>query len=250
MVLPDSVTSGRRNSIGMDYVPTEDERRVFVECNRESFWYRSVPLTAASVLVTQGLITKGVLSGHPKYGSLPKLAFAGIMGYFGGKISYVKACQEKFKHLENSPLGEAMRQRQGRRVTPPGYSSEQPTFPSDVSGHSSFGTPSGADSGATERPLPQYEPIPFSASVNESTPTGITDHVAQGPESYLEESPKKKNVTYEELRNRNRETYEVTLPPKGEPSSLRTVRDRMPSKEGKEGYAGSFCCHFLRSPLP
>ena len=26
--------------MGMDYVPTEEERRVFKECNHESFWYR------------------------------------------------------------------------------------------------------------------------------------------------------------------------------------------------------------------
>uniref|UniRef100_A0A674J9N8 OCIA domain-containing protein n=1 Tax=Terrapene triunguis TaxID=2587831 RepID=A0A674J9N8_9SAUR len=28
------------NPIGMAYVPTEDERRIFRECNDESFWYR------------------------------------------------------------------------------------------------------------------------------------------------------------------------------------------------------------------
>lgn len=30
-----------------------------------------------------------------------------------GKLSYMKTCQEKFKRLENSPLGEALRQRTG-----------------------------------------------------------------------------------------------------------------------------------------
>ncbi|PNJ33031.1 OCIAD1 isoform 5, partial [Pongo abelii] len=92
--------------IGPDYIPTEEERRVFAECNDESFWFRSVPLAATSMLITQGLISKGILSSHPKYGSIPKLIFACIMGYFAGKLSYVKTCQEKFKKLENSPLGE------------------------------------------------------------------------------------------------------------------------------------------------
>lgn len=26
--------------IGADYIPTEEERRVFAECNEESFWFR------------------------------------------------------------------------------------------------------------------------------------------------------------------------------------------------------------------
>lgn len=30
-----------------------------------------------------------------------------------GKMSYMKTCQEKFKRLDNSPLGEALRQRTG-----------------------------------------------------------------------------------------------------------------------------------------
>ncbi|KAL6048445.1 hypothetical protein STEG23_016870, partial [Scotinomys teguina] len=106
--------------IGADYIPTEEERRVFAECNEESFWFRSVPLAATSMLITQGLISKGILSSHPKYGSIPKLIFACIMGYFAGKLSYVKTCQEKFKNLENSPLGEALRSGQARRSSPPG----------------------------------------------------------------------------------------------------------------------------------
>lgn len=37
---------------------------------------------------------------------------AGFCGYVGGKMSYMKKCIEKFKDLENSPLGEALRQQQ------------------------------------------------------------------------------------------------------------------------------------------
>ncbi|XP_059527651.1 OCIA domain-containing protein 1 isoform X2 [Myotis daubentonii] len=164
--------------IGADYIPTEEERRVFAECNDESFWFRSVPLAATSMLITQGLISKGFLSSHPKYGSIPKLIFACIMGYFAGKLSYVKTCQEKFKHLENSPLGEALRSGQARRASIPGYYSQQPRYESNVSDHSSFVTAPAADNMEKEK-FPRYEPIPFSSSMNESTPTGITDHIAQ-----------------------------------------------------------------------
>lgn len=38
---------------------------------------------------------------------------AGFCGYLAGKMSYMKTCQEKFRRLENSPLGEALRQRTG-----------------------------------------------------------------------------------------------------------------------------------------
>nr|XP_029504428.1 OCIA domain-containing protein 1-like [Oncorhynchus nerka] len=53
-----------QSPVGMDYIPTEDERRVFRECNQESFWYRSVPFSVVSMLVTQGLIHKGRPTSH------------------------------------------------------------------------------------------------------------------------------------------------------------------------------------------
>lgn len=43
---------------------------------------------------------------------------AGLFGYMGGKMSYMKVCQEKFKNLENSPLGAALRQGHLRNVPP------------------------------------------------------------------------------------------------------------------------------------
>ncbi|KAM8969549.1 OCIA domain-containing protein 1 [Sarcophilus harrisii] len=224
-------------NIGMDYIPTEEERKVFAECNRESFWYRSVPFSATSVLVTQGLITKGILSSHPKYGSIPKIAFACIMGYFAGKISYVKTCQEKFKRLENSPLGEVLRMGPARRFASPGYFSQKSEFDSKMPPQSSFGTSPTSESSAKESAFPPYEPVPFSASMNESSPTGITDYNAQGPDTIVEESPKRKVVTYEELRNKNRETYEVTLSQKGD-TPLRSVQERAPKKQGKVNQYG------------
>uniref|UniRef100_A0A8D1A709 OCIA domain-containing protein 1 n=1 Tax=Sus scrofa TaxID=9823 RepID=A0A8D1A709_PIG len=211
--------------IGADYIPTEEERRVFAECNDESFWFRC---KCYSGIFT--VLSLGILSSHPRYGSIPKLIFACIMGYFAGKLSYVKTCQEKFKNLENSPLGEALRSGQARRSSPTGHYSQKSRYDSNVSGHSSFATSPAADNIEKEM-LPHYEPIPFSASVNESAPTGITDHIAQGPDPNIEESPKRKNVTYEELRNKNRESYEVTLTHKTDPS-VRPMQERMPKKEG------------------
>uniref|UniRef100_A0A3B4E0P3 OCIA domain-containing protein 1 n=1 Tax=Pygocentrus nattereri TaxID=42514 RepID=A0A3B4E0P3_PYGNA len=107
-----------KGPLGMDYIPTEEERRVFKECNQESFWYRSVPISVSSMALTQFLVSRGQLSSmysSPRFGSVPKVLFAGACGYFAGKLSYMKTCQEKFKRLENSRLGEALRQRAGHR---------------------------------------------------------------------------------------------------------------------------------------
>ncbi len=67
---------------------------------------------------------------------------AGVFGYLGGKMSYMKTCQEKFKSLENSPLGEALRQRQ--RPQPPVWAQhEQSTFKSVVCNYCATSIPKG-----------------------------------------------------------------------------------------------------------
>ncbi|XP_006113522.2 OCIA domain-containing protein 1 isoform X1 [Pelodiscus sinensis] len=220
------------------YVPTEDERRIFRECNEESFWYRSLPISAVSMIVTQGLIHKGILTTHSRFGSLPKVAFAGICGYIAGKISYLSICQEKFKKLENSPIGESIRQR--HRSLPHEYADKKSEF-ANLPPQSSFGSQTPAaplsssyshEYSSTNQSLSNYEPIPFSSSLNESSPTGITEHNAAEPVPLLEESPKRKSVSYEELRNRNRETYEVALTQKGE-TPAKSSQERPFKKEVK-----------------
>nr|XP_056711598.1 OCIA domain-containing protein 1 [Euleptes europaea] len=225
-----------QTSVNMNYVPTEEERRVFRECNEESFWYRSVPLSAISMLVTQMLIKRGTLSAQSRFGSLLKIAFAGACGYIGGKLSYMKTCQEKFKKLENSPLGEALRQR--KPISPEYYSQKQEfsnvpsstpyeTFPAAEAPPSSMYS---GDSRGMEYSRSKYEPVPFSSSMNESTPTGITDGAPQEPGPSLQASPKRKGITYDELRNRNREIYEAGVTQKSE-LPLKSPQERLPKKE-------------------
>ncbi|XP_013919386.1 PREDICTED: OCIA domain-containing protein 1-like [Thamnophis sirtalis] len=60
-----------------------------------------------------------------------------------------------------------------------------------------------------------YRPVPFSSAMNESTPTGITDSIPREPE-LLEQVPKNRRITYEELRNRNREGHEAGTMQKSE----------------------------------
>ncbi|XP_039396576.1 OCIA domain-containing protein 1 isoform X1 [Mauremys reevesii] len=228
-----------QNPVGMAYVPTEDERRIFRECNEESFWYRSVPISAISMIVTQGLIKKGILTTHSRFGSLPKVAFAGICGYIAGKISYMSACQEKFKRLENSPIGESIRQ--GHRPLPHEYAAQKSEF-ANLPSQSPFGSSPTAEVplsssysheySSADRSVSNYAPIPFSSSLNESSPTGITEHNAPESVPLLEESPKRKSVSYEELRNRNRETYEGALTQKAE-TPVKSSQERPFKKEVK-----------------
>ncbi|XP_053259632.1 OCIA domain-containing protein 1 [Podarcis raffonei] len=213
----------RQGQFSHSYVPTEEEKRVFEECNTESLWYRSLPFSAVGMLVTQILIKKGILTTHSKFGSLPKVLFAGFCGYIGGKFSYMKACQEKLKRLENSPLGEALRK---NKPIQPEYYSKKPEA-SDVplpfeSTPTAAAAPQAHTSkyhvdnyGATDFPSSD-DPVPFSSTMNESSPSGITDGFPQEPALFLEERPKRKGITYDELRSRNREMYEAGITQKSE----------------------------------
>uniref|UniRef100_A0A669P1W0 OCIA domain-containing protein 1 n=1 Tax=Phasianus colchicus TaxID=9054 RepID=A0A669P1W0_PHACC len=213
------------NTVPKHYVPTEEERRLLKECAEESARYRAFPLAAASML-------------HIKtsfFSSFNKVA--GMCGYLAGKISYLPICSEKFKKLKDSPIGDVLRQAQ--RHSSHSYSSRKSEFsdmPSQSFTESSpkagFPLSSGYsdDYSSTDRGLSSYEPVPFSASLNESSPTGITDYNVQEAPPIPEESRKKKSVTYEELRNKHRETYEVMSPPKAETAG-KFPRER-PVKEG------------------
>ncbi|XP_025032886.1 uncharacterized protein LOC112543033 isoform X2 [Python bivittatus] len=48
------------------YLNTEDIENINQQCKEESFWYRALPLSLGSMLIAQGLVTKGVI----KTGSL------------------------------------------------------------------------------------------------------------------------------------------------------------------------------------
>ncbi|XP_053556841.1 OCIA domain-containing protein 2 [Bombina bombina] len=75
----------------------EDFTKLMKECKEESFWQRAVPLSLGSMLVTQGLLYKGYLTPNKRFGALPKLALAGVLGFAIGKISYIGQCQKKFE---------------------------------------------------------------------------------------------------------------------------------------------------------
>uniref|UniRef100_A0A1A8KNT6 OCIA domain-containing protein 1 n=1 Tax=Nothobranchius kuhntae TaxID=321403 RepID=A0A1A8KNT6_NOTKU len=193
--------------LGMDYVLTEEEKRIMLECRRESFFYRSVPFSVISMAITQALVTRGALSASPRFGSLPKVAFAGFCGYLAGKISYGKTCLEKFKRLENSPLGEILRQRAG-----------MPRHHSSSGGQSERNDPNTSSFDAmfqpTEAPnTPSLDDDNYGFNPDEPVQASRADGFSAPVQSYMDENaePRKKPVLYEDLRHKNRENYEVTL---------------------------------------
>ncbi|XP_012579478.1 PREDICTED: OCIA domain-containing protein 2 [Condylura cristata] len=48
---------------------------------------------------------KGYLAANPRFGSLPKVAIAGILGFGLGKASYIGVCQSKFHSFEEQLRG-------------------------------------------------------------------------------------------------------------------------------------------------
>ncbi|XP_006894215.1 PREDICTED: OCIA domain-containing protein 2 [Elephantulus edwardii] len=79
--------------------------KIIRECQEESFWKRALPFSLVSMLVTQGLVHKGYLASNPRFGSLPKVALAGILGFGLGKASYIRTCQAKFHSFEDQLRG-------------------------------------------------------------------------------------------------------------------------------------------------
>jgi len=215
---------GTQGPMGAAYVPNEEEKRVFKECNEESFMYRSVPFSVVSMAVTQALIARGTLAASPRFGSLPKVAFASLCGYLAGKLSYMKVCQEKFRRLENSPLGEALRQRSALPLQrPQGDQSElsDPNAPSfdpmfQPAESSSQTSPQRRDYGYSDEPPLQ---------------PGRANNINPPVQSYVEddEEPRKKVILYEDLRTKNRENYEVTLTQKAE-TLLKSTPEREPNR--------------------
>ncbi|KAH1169604.1 hypothetical protein KIL84_000589 [Mauremys mutica] len=66
--------SGLHCPISDAHINRKEVERISRECRNESFWYRGLPLSLGSMLITQGLIYNGFLSSNPRFGSLPKIA--------------------------------------------------------------------------------------------------------------------------------------------------------------------------------
>ncbi|XP_066576036.1 OCIA domain-containing protein 1 isoform X2 [Amia ocellicauda] len=231
-----------QNPLGVSYIPTEEERRVFKECNKESLYYRSLPFSAIGMVVTRVLISRGILTSSPRFGPMPKVMIAGVCGFLAGKMSYMRTCQEKFKSLDNSPLGEVLR----HRSLPPQAQRPNQAEETRMELESEYTLPQSSHSPAdsyspdfsSSLPESSYEPPPFSSTMSESAPSGVEELGTQAPLVYLdEEKPKKKSIMYEQLRSKNRENYEVTMTQKAE-TLMKPSPERAPKTEVKKNIYG------------
>ncbi|GAA6234757.1 OCIA domain-containing protein 1-like [Lates japonicus] len=220
---------GPQGSVGLDLIPTEEEKRLFMECRQESFLYRSGPFSLISMAVTQALIARGILSASPVFGPLPKVVFAGICGYTAGNISYMKTCQEKFRKLsfrQRTGLPQQYSKGPQSELSDPDTQSFDPMFkaaeaPGQMPSHSRD-----YDYGFRLDP-------PMDRQNDFSSPASVQSYVE-------EEEPRRKPILYEDLRLKNRENYEVTLTQKAETllkSTPEKDRER-PKKEVKKNIYG------------
>lgn len=106
-VNPEAPKGERKCPLGDKHIHREDVKKVWKECQDESFWYRAVPLSVGSMAVTGGLIYNGVWKASKRFGPFPKLAVAGILGFAVGKASYFGTCRRKLQDLgiERPPFG-------------------------------------------------------------------------------------------------------------------------------------------------
>uniref|UniRef100_A0A3B4VM19 OCIA domain containing 2 n=1 Tax=Seriola dumerili TaxID=41447 RepID=A0A3B4VM19_SERDU len=98
-VIPNMSSVSLQCPVSDHHVHREDVRKIWKECQEESFWYRALPFSLGSMAVTGGLIYNGIWKSSKRFGPFPKLAVAGILGYAVGKASYVETCRSKFQEL-------------------------------------------------------------------------------------------------------------------------------------------------------
>eukprot|EP00088_Acartia_fossae_P053234 TRINITY_DN6046_c0_g1_i4.p1 TRINITY_DN6046_c0_g1~~TRINITY_DN6046_c0_g1_i4.p1 ORF type:complete len:307 (+),score=63.51 TRINITY_DN6046_c0_g1_i4:32-922(+) len=186
---------------------TPEERSVMKECTDESFYYRSLPLSLGLGFAARVLVQKEILKPSLRYGATPKMVLFGTLGYFLGKFTYVNVCAEKFLNkAPRSAIASAIRQRRGM---PPLEPVDEPTQ-SDYGG---LGVPQSSTN---------IQPDLFTQSQNEIPPTS------------QQTSPS----SYEELRQRNRETIAPPVPYPGQtapPGAPLSGYDEMRRRNREQG---------------
>ncbi|XP_014663276.1 PREDICTED: OCIA domain-containing protein 1-like [Priapulus caudatus] len=178
---------------------TPDELRVLKECNRESFWKRSLPASMGSMVAVQLAVNMGYIKAHPTFGSFFKVVGAGFLGYMMGKISYQTRCREKLLQLENSPLADALRMGQSgrehyRQLERHKQQTAQVEMGSDKRGTDDYQGSADIESAVNE-----------SAGLDDGFRPSIDNDVYSQPLGSRQQE--QMGTSYEELRSRNRSEY-------------------------------------------
>lgn len=198
-----------------------EELRVLQQCNRESFYRRSLPLGTIFGVGTYYSVQSGYLKPNIKFGAAPKVITAVILGYFIGKFSYQRICAEKLMALPNSQLGAMLRNRKNKGGFQESISLDIPSF-SSLPTHDSkdvfSDSPHTYTDLDTDRPYNEGLLDSNRPSLDDSNPFKEDELPPAAPHSN----------TYEDLRKKNREEYEQrkTKPFRSMPASDETPASR------------------------
>uniref|UniRef100_A0A3Q2Z0R8 OCIA domain containing 2 n=1 Tax=Hippocampus comes TaxID=109280 RepID=A0A3Q2Z0R8_HIPCM len=97
------------------HIPSEDVRKVWKECQQESFWYRALPLSVGSMAVTGTLIYNGIWKTSKRFGPFPKLA--GMEHDFCSVCLDIAFCCRIDTRLFNFQLPESLALPWGKHLT-------------------------------------------------------------------------------------------------------------------------------------
>ncbi|ODM95832.1 OCIA domain-containing protein 1 [Orchesella cincta] len=175
----------------------QEEMRAIRECNRESFYYRCLPLgTAMGLSAYYGV----------RY----------VLGYFLGKFSYQSVCAEKLMALPNSQLGEVLRKQKGRMglsetlSLEPGFATPAPVGAPAFSNSDLTQSHSYSDVGDTQ-PMSGFDNLSSGFSsydINQQPSSYDTTQQMLDDENLPPKRPQL-STSYDDLRRQNRVEYET-----------------------------------------
>ncbi|GAB0099887.1 OCIA domain-containing protein [Sergentomyia squamirostris] len=232
-----------------NYQFSSDELRVLKECNRESFYQRSLPLGTALGLAAYFGVKRGFLRPNSRWGAVPKVCIGVIAGYFFGKFSYRNKCAEKLIQLPNSRLGELLKQRKrgglyesltpdqgfGTGLALPGFgNSPTDTYTDEYSRQAQTRSNSGSLNLDTERPT--------SKELDDTYRPNLDSPITKFDDN-LPLDPPKTPTSYDELRQKNRDEYMRKMRGGGAPPSMESAAspvERRPPQpsSGADGPSG------------
>ncbi|XP_076446445.1 OCIA domain-containing protein 1-like isoform X2 [Babylonia areolata] len=182
---------------------TQEEIKILEECNTESFWYRCMPLGLAFGGATTFLVKAGHLKPHPRYGATLKALGAVFLGYVMGKISYQSVCQQKIlEKIPHTNLAQSVRKSRG--IT--SVYEQQPMADAGPENDSH-----------SEKMRETYSSIDTSVDMTRWNVKELDDNMrpsldreVKSREEEVAMDPQK-TLTYDELRQRNRQEYERSM---------------------------------------
>ncbi|XP_058054822.1 OCIA domain-containing protein 1 [Anopheles bellator] len=202
---------GQQQTNAMNFQFSPDELRVLRECNRESFFQRSLPLGTLLGLGAWYAVNNNYLKPSARFGPAPKILVGVTLGYFIGKLSYQGKCAAKLMQLPNSRLAEMLRHRRQH-----GASGMADKFlPEQGFGASSMLTPFAstptlerhADESFTNNgSLNMDVDVPQYTGLDDSGRPTIDSMSTLDEDLQLPPAPKA-SKSYEEMRRQNREEY-------------------------------------------